>query len=161
LSGPRFARPLRPGNESDEETNVRPQNDRDDGFRLSERFPSSVERLSSASVEEVVGKSRGWVGRGNDEETASLLLAFPFFCLSLKSKRTEIMKWPTPGRIIRFYAEGFRSMTVGRTLWAIILVKLFIMFAVLKLFFFPDFLAGKSDEEKAAYVLKELTEQGD
>ena len=34
-------------------------------------------------------------------------------------------------RIVRFYLEGFREMTVGRTLWCIILIKLFIMFAVL------------------------------
>ncbi len=41
-------------------------------------------------------------------------------------------------RIARFYIDGFRGMTLGRTLWAIILVKLFVLFAVLKLFFFPD-----------------------
>ncbi len=28
-------------------------------------------------------------------------------------------------KVIRFYVEGFREMTVGRTLWAVILVKLF------------------------------------
>lgn len=59
-------------------------------------------------------------------------------------------------KVIRFYVEGFREMTVGRTLWAIILVKLFIMFAVLKVFFFPDLLAGKSPAEKADYVLENL-----
>jgi len=59
-------------------------------------------------------------------------------------------------RIVRFYVDGFRSMTVGRTLWAIILVKLFVIFAVLKLFFFPDFLAGKSDEERSRHVMAEL-----
>ena len=59
-------------------------------------------------------------------------------------------------KVIRFYVEGFREMTVGRTLWAIILVKLFIMFAVLKVFFFPDLLAGKSPEEKADFVLENL-----
>ena len=48
-------------------------------------------------------------------------------------------------------------MTVGKTLWAIILVKLFIMFAILKLFFFPDFLAGQSPEERSRSVMKELT----
>ena len=26
-------------------------------------------------------------------------------------------------KIFRFYLDGFRSMTVGKTLWAIILVK--------------------------------------
>ena len=64
--------------------------------------------------------------------------------------------FPMICRVVRFYMEGFRHMTVGRTLWVIILVKLFVMFAVLKLFFFPDLLAGKSDEERAACVLEEL-----
>lgn len=62
----------------------------------------------------------------------------------------------TLGKIFRFYVEGFRGMTVGRTLWAIILLKLFILFAILRLFFFPDLLAGKSPCEKADYVLENL-----
>ena len=41
--------------------------------------------------------------------------------------------------IYRFYYDGFREMTLGRTLWAIILIKLFVMFFILKLFFFPSF----------------------
>ena len=60
-------------------------------------------------------------------------------------------------KIFRFYLDGFRSMTVGKTLWAIILVKLFILFAILKVFFFPDFLAGQSPEERSRSVMKELT----
>ena len=50
-------------------------------------------------------------------------------------------------------------MTVGRTLWKIILLKLLIMFAVLKLFFFPDFLATEfsTDQERASHVLEEIT----
>ena len=50
-------------------------------------------------------------------------------------------------------------MTVGKRLWAIILIKLFIMFAILKLFFFKNFLNSKfeSDEEKAEYVIEQLT----
>lgn len=69
------------------------------------------------------------------------------------------MKFGWTVRIVRFYVEGFRSMTLGRTLWAVILLKLLVMFGVLKLFFFPDLLAGKSDEEKAACVLEELTDK--
>lgn len=61
------------------------------------------------------------------------------------------------GRVIAFYVEGFREMTLGRTLWLIILVKLFVIFCVLRLFFFPDLLAGKSDEERGRCVLQELT----
>ena len=63
----------------------------------------------------------------------------------------------TNKKIFRFYLDGFRSMTVGKTLWAIILVKLFILFAILKVFFFPDFLAGQSPEERSRSVMKELT----
>lgn len=62
-------------------------------------------------------------------------------------------------RIFRFYVDGFRNMTLGRTLWAIILIKLFIMFFILKLFFFPDILSTKfnTDEERAEHVGMELT----
>lgn len=60
-------------------------------------------------------------------------------------------------KVYRFYRDGFRAMTLGRTLWAIILIKLFIMFAILKIFFFPDFLAGKSPEESSRHVLEQLT----
>lgn len=61
--------------------------------------------------------------------------------------------------VFMFYYEGFRDMTIGKKLWAIILIKLFIMFFILKLFFFPNFLNSKFDteEEKASYVLDELT----
>lgn len=60
-------------------------------------------------------------------------------------------------RIFQFYYDGFRSMTLGRTLWLIIGIKLFIMFAILKVFFFPNFLkqnAGKGHE--AEFVATEL-----
>lgn len=61
-------------------------------------------------------------------------------------------------RIVAFYADGFRSMTVGKTLWTIILIKLFVMFAILKLFLFPDFLSSKSNDDngKADYVRSEF-----
>ena len=62
-------------------------------------------------------------------------------------------------RIYRFYYEGFKSMTVGKTLWAIILIKLFIMFVILKLFFFPNFLKTNfdTDEERSKHVIEQLT----
>ena len=63
---------------------------------------------------------------------------------------------PTPADIFRFYVDGFRSMTLGRTLWAIILIKLFIMFVVLRLLFFPDLLAGKSPEQRSRTVMEQL-----
>jgi Na+/H+ antiporter NhaD/arsenite permease-like protein len=60
--------------------------------------------------------------------------------------------------IFRFYLDGFKSMTYGKTLWIIILIKLFIIFAVLKLFFFPDFLKKNfsSDDERSDYVIDQL-----
>jgi len=63
--------------------------------------------------------------------------------------------------VFNFYVEGFRNMKLGKTLWLIILIKLFIMFVVLRIFFFPDFLNTKfeSDEEKADFVGKELVER--
>ncbi len=62
-------------------------------------------------------------------------------------------------KVFRFYYEGFRSMTWGRKLWGIILIKLFIMFAILRLFFFPDILQREfnSDEERSNHVLEQLT----
>lgn len=64
--------------------------------------------------------------------------------------------------VYRFYYDGFRQMTVGRTLWILILVKLFVIFAVLRLFFFPDILSRDydTDEERANHVRKELTRRG-
>ena len=63
-------------------------------------------------------------------------------------------------RIFRFYYEGFRSMTLGRRLWLIILVKLFLFFIIMRLFFFPDFLQKRfdTDEERGDYVLEQLTQ---
>jgi hypothetical protein len=61
-------------------------------------------------------------------------------------------------RIYDLYADGFRSMKLGRTLWAIILIKLFVIFAILKLFFFPNFIKehaeqGQESEFVATQVL--------
>ena len=60
-------------------------------------------------------------------------------------------------KIWRFYVDGFRGMTLGRTLWFIILVKLFIMFFILHLFFFPNYLnAPAVGGDKEEYVGREL-----
>ena len=57
-------------------------------------------------------------------------------------------------RVCHFYVEGFRSMTLGKVLWTVILIKLFVIFFVLKLFFLLD---QKSNGDKASYVAGELT----
>lgn len=72
------------------------------------------------------------------------------------SSRTSL-----PRRIIRFYVDGFRSMTVGRDLWILILIKLFILFFVFKLFFFPDLLKRDydNDNDRAGAVRGSLIER--
>lgn len=60
-------------------------------------------------------------------------------------------------RIYDLYADGFRHMVLGRTLWLIILVKLFIIFFVLKLFFFPDYVGTHAAEgEEADFVATQV-----
>jgi hypothetical protein len=62
--------------------------------------------------------------------------------------------------IFRFYYEGFRSMPEwGKKAWIIIIIKIFIMFAILKIFFFPDILKTKfdNDKQRSEYVLDRLT----
>ncbi|WP_329904340.1 DUF4492 domain-containing protein [Porphyromonas pogonae] len=65
-------------------------------------------------------------------------------------------------RVYHFYRQGFREMKLGRKLWAIIIIKLFIMFFVLRLFFFPNFLKQQSSDRdgQSRYVQKELIERG-
>ena len=53
------------------------------------------------------------------------------------------MKQGLLSRIFHLYYDGFRTMTLGKTLWAVILIKLAIIFLVLKLFFFPNYINPK------------------
>ena len=62
-------------------------------------------------------------------------------------------------RVFDLYYDGFRNMRLGRTLWAIILIKLFIIFAVLKVFFFPNFLKQHAEGDEAGFVASELVER--
>jgi hypothetical protein len=62
--------------------------------------------------------------------------------------------------IFNFYYSGFRNMSDwGKRVWLIIIIKLFIIFVLLKFFFFPDFLKKKFENEKeiSNYVLENLT----
>ncbi|EAH6452194.1 DUF4492 domain-containing protein, partial [Campylobacter jejuni] len=61
-----------------------------------------------------------------------------------------------------FYKEGFKNLTLGKTLWKIIFIKLFVMFVILKLFVFDVNFNSifKSDKEKSTFVLKNLTLEG-
>ena len=62
--------------------------------------------------------------------------------------------------IWRFYIDGFKSMTWGKILWTIILLKLFIMFCILKPFFFPRYLNNHpSQAPKTEIVAGELIDR--
>jgi hypothetical protein len=62
-------------------------------------------------------------------------------------------------RIYNFYHDGFMTLSWwGRRMWIILIIKLFIIFAILKVFFFPDFLNRKfsNEQEKSKYVIDQL-----
>ena len=67
------------------------------------------------------------------------------------------MKKGLLSQIFHLYYDGFRTMTLGKTLWTIILIKLAIIFLVLKLFFFPDFInTNAKNGDKTGFVSKEI-----
>ena len=65
------------------------------------------------------------------------------------------------GRIFTFfrslYRDGFRYMTWGWPLVGLILLKLFILFAILRVFFFKPAMSGLTPEEKSERVGAALT----
>jgi hypothetical protein len=62
-------------------------------------------------------------------------------------------------RISAFYIDGFKGMRLGKTLWLLILVKLVVLFGVIKLLFFPNVLetSYNSDAERSNHLLEQLT----
>jgi hypothetical protein len=79
----------------------------------------------------------------------------------MKNSVKENMFFLWVRRVAQFYLDGFRSMTVGKTLWVVILIKLFVMFAVLKVFFFSDYLQANfsTDQQRSEHVLEQITLQ--
>ena len=61
-------------------------------------------------------------------------------------------------KIWQFYVDGFRNMTIGKTLWLLIFIKLFIMFCILRVFFFPNYLNSVTDDDsqKDDYVSSQI-----
>ena len=61
--------------------------------------------------------------------------------------------------VYNFYRDGFRSMTIGRKLWLLILIKLAIIFLIIKMLFFPDRLTTEyaDDAARAQAVRSSLT----
>ncbi len=63
-------------------------------------------------------------------------------------------------RVFDLYYDGFRNMKLGKTLWTIIIIKLFIMFAILKVFFFPNFLSQHTEDgEEPDFVATEMIDR--
>ena len=56
----------------------------------------------------------------------------------------------------QLYRDGFRNMTWGRPLVWLILLKVFILFAILRVFFFKPAMAGLSDEERSRVVGEQI-----
>ena len=62
-------------------------------------------------------------------------------------------------KIFYFYIDGFKSMKVGKKLWLIISIKIFVLFFIMKLFFFPNILQTNfsNDEDRANFVIENIT----
>ncbi len=62
--------------------------------------------------------------------------------------------------LFHFYYDGFRNLSSwGKNVWIIILIKLFLIFFILRLFFFHDFMKERFENDKArsSYILEQLT----
>lgn len=81
------------------------------------------------------------------------------FYLYFMIDKTKVVKRNILYRIFFFYYDGFRNMTVGKKLWIIILIKLFVLFVILKLLFFPNILKKEfeTDQERGEYVIDQLS----
>lgn len=73
--------------------------------------------------------------------------------------KKEEMKQGLLSRIFHLYYDGFRTMTLGKTLWAVILIKLAIIFLVLKLFFFPNYINSNAKRRQGWLCLQGNPEQ--
>ncbi len=62
-------------------------------------------------------------------------------------------------KVANFYIDGFKSMKLGKKLWAIVAIKIFVLFVIIKLLFFPNILQEqfKSDKARSNYILEQLT----
>jgi len=69
--------------------------------------------------------------------------------------------YTTLKKIFNFYVEGFKNMTLGKNLWLLIAIKLFILFVVIKWMFFPNYLEThfSNDKERSTYILEQLTKE--
>lgn len=77
------------------------------------------------------------------------------------NRSSAVERRPFFRRVADLYIDGFRSMTVGRSLWVLIILKLILLFAVFKLLFFPDLLQRDydTDADRAQAVRNSLTQE--
>jgi hypothetical protein len=63
--------------------------------------------------------------------------------------------------IYSFYLNGFKNMTIGKTLWKIILIKLLVILVFLNYFIHDKSIKTeyKTYEEKVDFVFKNLTKE--
>ena len=60
--------------------------------------------------------------------------------------------------VFEFYRQGFSVMRLGKTLWGVIFVKIFVIFVLLKIFVFDENLNSTfaKDADKSDFVLRNL-----
>ena len=60
--------------------------------------------------------------------------------------------------VFEFYKQGFSAMRLGKTLWGVIFVKLFVIFVLLKIFVFDENLNSTfaKGTDKSDFVLRNL-----
>ena len=56
-----------------------------------------------------------------------------------------------------FYRDGFKGQTWGRPLIWLVILKFFILFAILRVFFFKPALSGLDDKERSRVVCERIT----
>jgi flagellar basal body-associated protein FliL len=62
-------------------------------------------------------------------------------------------------RILFFYIDGFKNLSdLGKKIWVIVIIKLVVIFVVLKVFFFPTINSQvKGEKAKSQLYVKQLT----
>jgi len=62
-------------------------------------------------------------------------------------------------RIVLFYVDGFKNLSSrGKQLWLIIIIKLVVIFVILKVFFFPTIDSQvKGEKAQQALYIEQLT----
>ncbi len=76
--------------------------------------------------------------------------------MSTETKETKKFNW------FKMFWEGFTTMSKqSRTLWIIVIVKLIVMFAILRPIFFPNFLKSQAENKdgQSEYVREQMIER--